>query len=357
MNVDELYSLTKWIDTEIVARGLPDKYSALYTALQQQVQLEEQKDDLIETIKIIELTKLTKEQCTFLDALGILSTLEKQGIDQIENILFRNSLDIGTATLKIKEIQDELQAGINKSNSIVEGLDGCGFEDVEDYSDSVLIRVSFLNYAAISDIAKFKQWGDRWHNIGRGIAMAHDCTPQDIQIVGATKGSVILELITNPEIAGTVMAIMWGSLKIVDKVQDIRKKEAEIKILNLPNKKIAIDLGKEAKTIKEAEVQNITNIQIKKLHLNESKDNETIIALGKSIKNLFDFTDQGGEMDFIVPKAVETDTDEETQTEDPFAKIRNMSQEIRVLEDKLKLLGYNGTESEENNIEGNEDEN
>ena len=73
MNVSELYDLTKWIQSEIVDRQIPQKYQTLQQILQQNAQpnrqkqpFENQKDDLIETIKNIRLSQLTKDQLEFL---------------------------------------------------------------------------------------------------------------------------------------------------------------------------------------------------------------------------------------------------------------------------------------------------
>jgi len=352
MNVIELYRLTNWVNEEIVNEKLPQKYSQLHSVLQQNTQanqpkaaFETQKNDLIKAISDIELMKLTKDQLSFLDELGILSAFGQHGVEQIENILFRNSLDIATAAQNIQGIMGKLNEGIRKIKLISDGLEGCIHDDSDEDIDEVLIRVSFLGDAEISNVKDFKEWGAQWHDIGRGIAMACNATPEDIKIIGAAKGSVILELLTNPQIATTIGGIIWGSLKVAEKVLDIRKKASEIRQIDLTNKQLeknASDLEKTAGAEKETGIKNIIALQVKELSLKKNGDGEKITALEKSITNLVDFIEKGGEVDFVVPE--EENAEEESSDESCYTRIREQAQEIRSLEDKLKLLEHNNTE-------------
>lgn len=349
MNLIELYRLTKWVDEEIVKNKLPQKYSTLHSVLQQNTQpnqpkaaFETQQNDLIRSINTVELLRLTKDQALFLDKLGISPALGQHGVDQIENILFRNALDITTAAQKIQDIMKKLNEGIRKIKLISDGLEGCVHDDSEEAMDDVLIRVSFLGNASISNVKHFKDWGAKWYDIGRGIAMAHGSAPEAVKVTGAAKGSVILELMTVPELATTIIAVIWGALKVTEKVQDIRKKAAEIKNLNLQNDKISKELQESAEQEKEAGIAKIVDEQSAILNLKKSGDGDKSKALEKAIRTLVDFIDLGGEVDFVIPE--EGDHDEDASSEDNYAKIREQAQEIRALEDKLKLLEYVNSE-------------
>jgi hypothetical protein len=56
----------------------------------------------------------------------------------------------------------------------------------------------------MSNVADFRKWGTFWFEIGRGVAMAHNAAPEEIKIVGATKGSIIIELAVVSDIAVTI---------------------------------------------------------------------------------------------------------------------------------------------------------
>ena len=119
MNVSELYDLTYWIKSEIVKTQILQKYQALHSILQQHAQpnqqkqpFDTQKDDLINTLKSVPLHKLTKDQLLFLRELGIAQVVGDEGISQVEDILYKNVIDVATSAQKLSQIQQELKKGI-----------------------------------------------------------------------------------------------------------------------------------------------------------------------------------------------------------------------------------------------------
>jgi hypothetical protein len=80
MNVTELYALTFWIDNEIHNANIVNKYQELHTILSQNSQpnqqkqpFENQKDNLITSLRDVPLNTLTLDQLDFLEKLGIAS--------------------------------------------------------------------------------------------------------------------------------------------------------------------------------------------------------------------------------------------------------------------------------------------
>lgn len=352
MNVNELYSLTKWINDEIVDKGVQQKYQQLHSVLQANTQrnqqsqpFESQKEDLLKTLASVRLEILTKDQISFLSELGITPLVGHAGVKKIEDILYRNAIDIATAASRTQEMINGISQGVSKSGQIAAGLEGCLEEYEDGINEDVLIRVSFLGDASMSNVKDFKDWGSNWHEIGRGIAMAHDATPEDIKIVGAAKGSVILEFLTNPAIATTVGSVIWGALKVAEKVLDIRKKAAEVRNLNLQNKKLSDDLNKAAEEEKENGIKEIIDEQNKELSL-KSSDGDKITALNKSITKLVDFIEKGGEVDFVIPDEEESDDEESDNpaVNSEFTQLRTVFEEIKLLEQKIQLLENNTEE-------------
>jgi hypothetical protein len=76
-----------------------------------------------------------------------------------------------------------------------------------------------------------------------------------------------------------------------------------------------------------------------KLAIEKNGDGEKVNALNKAIKDLIDFIEFGGEVDFIVPieNNGESERDENTQKPE-YENLKSTIHEIRLLEDKLKLL-------------------
>jgi hypothetical protein len=349
MNISELSNLTYWVSNQIVVVQIPQKYHALHKILQQLSQpnqpkpaFENQKNDLIETLGKVPLSKLTKDQLLFLRQLGIAQAVGDEGIAVIEDVLYRNVIDVATSAQKLQQIHQKLAAGIQKSDQIKSGLDGCVFEEEYEADNEVLIRVSFTGKAAMSNVADFKRWGNTWHEIGRGIAMAHNATPEDVKIVGATKGSIIIEMAVIATIATTASGIILSALKVAEKVLDIRQKAEEIRNLKLTNKKLASDIEKEAEKEKIAGIEEITTDLIKKLKLKKDEEGDKTNALDKAVKHLVDFIESGGEVDFVVPEEV-TDGEGTDKATPEYGKLRVTFQEIRQIEMKMKLLESKNT--------------
>lgn len=352
MNVAELHRLTKWVNAEIVEEQLPQKYQQLYAVLhknsqpnQAQQPFETQQNDLIEALNSIHYSSLSKDQLDFLDSLGILPLIGSQGADGIENILFRNSIDIATATAKVQQLQAQLNEGIRKAKLLSDGLVGCIEEEETPETDEVLIRVTFQEDASMSNIVDFKSWGKKWHEIGRGVSIAHDLAPEDIKIIGASTGSIVIELAAVAAIAGSLSTIILCALQVAEKVLDLKKKAAEVRILNLQEKKLAAEIENAAETEKESGIKAIVDQQIKELGLDKAGDKVT--ALEKAINNLVSFVEQGGDIDFVVP---DEQHDEEGEViPDSFQQIRSQTEEIRVLENHLRLLEDNTDEASQVN--------
>lgn len=345
MNVSELYHLTLWIEEEVEQKNIIKMYQGLYNILQQNAQqgrqqqpFETQKDALLLSLKEVDLNSLTNDQIKFLNNLEIEQALGSRGIETIEDILYKNVIDIATSASKIAEIIQKLQNGINKSKQIKTGLLDCVDEEIYEEKNEVLMRVAFTRNASMTNIAEFKNWGSTWYDIGRGIAMAHDLTPDDVKVVGATKGSIIIELAVIASIATTTSGIILAALKVAEKVYDIRLKAEELRSLKLKNDKVVKDLEKEADNEKKEGIDEIIYVLIDELKLDGKKEGDKITALEKSVKKLVDFVDKGGEVDFIMPD----EENDEVQENDSNEKndMRVAFQEIRRLEKKLALLEH-----------------
>ena len=188
----------------------------------------------------------------------------------------------------------------------------------------------------MENVKDFKSWGNIWFDIGRGIAMAHDLSPEDIKIVGATKGSIIMELAVVASVATTTSGIILAALKVAEKVLDILNKAEELKGLKLKNTKLAKDLEKEAENEKKDGIEKITNDVAKKSGINHNGEGDKIKALDTAVKNLVNFIEEGGVVDFVVSDEEES----EEGKEDQHADLRVAFNEIRKLEKKIEFLEH-----------------
>jgi hypothetical protein len=350
MNVSELFDLTYWVTDQIATKQIPRKYQMLQQILQQHSLANQQKqpfdsekNDLIEAINNVPLRQLTKDQLIFLRELGIGQGVGEEGVNTIEDILFKNVIDVATSAKKLQEIHQKLLDGIKKSDQIKSGLDGCVSQEGYEEENEILIRVSFAGDASMSNVTDFKKWGSTWFDIGRGIALAHNATPEEVKIIGATKGSIVIELAVIASLATTISGIILAALKVAEKVLDIRKKAEEIRSLKLQNKKLANDMEKEADKEKSAGIEAISKKIVEELKLKSDGEGDKITALEKAVKNLVSFIESGGEVDFILPEEEETENAGTEHEDSDYGDLRVTFQEIRQLESKLKLLESKST--------------
>lgn len=350
MNVSELSHLTKWVATEVEATQIAVKYKALQQIIQQHVQnqqrpsFESQKNDLIECLGKVPLSQLTNDQLDFLDNLGIAGALGVEGISIVEDALYRNVIDVANSAKIVLDTFKSLSDGIAKINQIRAGLEGCVFDEPYEAENEVLMRVVFKDGASFGNVTDFKYWGNTWFDIGRGIAMAHGTAPEEVKVVGATKGSIIIELAVIASIATTTSGIILAGLKVAEKVMDIRLKSEELRGLKLKNTNISRELDEEADNEKEIGINEITKQFSEKIGLSSNDEGDKINALDKAVKHLVDFVEKGGVVDFVLPEESGSDEEEGSSKRN----LRVAFEEIRVIENKLKLLENKSSGSENN---------
>lgn len=348
MNVDELYHLTEWINSEIVGKKVPKLYSVLHNILNQNSQPNEQKqpfDDpknkLFESLKNIPLSHLTIDQVNFLEKLGLAAYIGQNGINVLEEILYKNAIDVATASTKVQEIIASINTAIEKSNAIKKGLEGC-VEVGNPLSEEIIIRVNFSKEAAMSNITDLKKWGAVWYDIGRGISMVHNSSPEAIRIIGAKNGSVVLELAASLSIAWTISSIILMALKVAERVILVQGRAEEVRGLRLTNDKIAKELEQEAKKEREKGIEEITTSIAKQLQIKPSGEGDKTSALDKAVKELVNFLTKGGEIDCMIPEEKD-ETNEITEEGEngrttKMRELRTTFETIRQLENKVRLL-------------------
>lgn len=349
MQIEELHDLTNWINREVVVTGVSALYNDLLTVLNQNAQpsqtklpFEAQKEALFTTLKTVSLSDLSSGQLEILENIGIAHNVGSEGVEAIEDVLYRNALDIATVVNKITTVVAEINTGVQWSSQIntllLHILD---VEEVRVAEDGVLMRIHFQKEAHLSNLTEFKDWGKTWYEIGRGITMANGVAPEDIKVVGASKGSIILTLLATYGIARTTSDIILAALKVAEKVYDIKKKAQEVKALKIGNDAAEKALEKAAADTKESGIKTIIADTIKQIGLDKKNEGDKVNALESSISKLVDFIEKGGEVDFVVPEETSSG---EVDKDDPDVKARNdlrvIFKEVRVIEKKIQQIEF-----------------
>lgn len=355
MNVEELFGLTEWVDERIVKEGLHASYSSLHSVLNSNAQpnteaqpLDPHRSNLDTALRGVPLNELTREQSNYLECIGIVQWVGVEAAAAVEDVLFRNAIDSATAAAHMQKGASAIQAGVNRSNAIRDSLAPClPATSSDELPREILLRVGFEGDASITNMVEFQRWARKWHEIGRGITMAHGESPESIKVVGASKGSIILELAIQPEIARSFALIITTSLVLAEQFHRVRRQAREVRKLDLEieeKERIAKDLEENADRIRTKGAEEITDRLRISLEIEvDDASGDVIIALGKSVKGLLDFVDKGGSVDLVVPPEAEVAGDDgEAAALQPMAdelrQLRAQVEEIRQKEDTLRLL-------------------
>lgn len=345
MQIAELLRLAEWFDTNIVQNGIATKYIELYNKMnlnvrrnpnQPSVPFEDERKELLKTLKPISFQALSWEQIQFLEKLEIKGLLGQVGTKKLEDVFYENKLDLASATSKISEFSDQIneaQTTIEEIENVLGDLFSVSDEEVPE--DSILMRVYFQSDVSINNLADFKKLSATWYDIGRGIAMAQGKSPEDFSIIGAKKGSIIIDMAVTVGLATSVSKILLEALKVADRCIEVLKSVEKLKGLKLDNRKIEQELKKEAEKEKRDGIQSIVGTMVKDLALNVEQQGDKVSAIEKSIKKLVDFTQNGGLVDFV-----QSDEEDEKHkgVRKEMIKLKTNIKEIRLLENKVKLL-------------------
>lgn len=317
MNVQELAGLADWLEHEIHKGGVLQQYQALSNALsrntqqnQQKVSFDSEKEKLFEALTAMPLAKLSREQLSFLETIGIRSSIGQAGVDDLEDALYRNVIDPATSARIVQEKTQRIGATKARIDAIRTALKDIPLDLQESGEGGVLFRVYFQGDASIDDVVDLKKWSAAWHDIGRGVAMLHNESPEDVRVVGAGTGSIIIELSVVAGVALTIGKIIKEALDIAEQTNRIRIQAEQIRGMKLSNAKIASDLDKEAEKIKSEGGDKINKIVAEGSTLEGDAKGDIAKALSTSVVKLLDFLDKGGRVDIIVRGAESEDADE-----------------------------------------------
>lgn len=354
MLVQEILDLVNWFNSEIVSRNIHTSYTNLFNKMNhnsnvnanQKQPFDDEKEALLSRLTEINLTSLSLEQIDYLKKLGVYNLLGKNGVDLVNDALYKNALDIVTATKIINENQKLINNAIANFNSLEKVLSNSfEIEDSQLDYDEIRMRIYFKDKASIDNLADFKELSNQWYTIAHGIALVTDSTPEDLRIIGAQNGSVIIDLAVASGIANIFGKILVKSLEIAEKYFRAMQEYEKWRALKLGNEILENDMKNQVEAIRKRGIEDLSNDTVDELELKKTSDGDKITALKKSIELLFDFTEKGGNIDIIASS--EEDDNEEDNEDSNNENLRNLRESmssIRELENRIKLLEQNNND-------------
>jgi len=346
MQIEELHQLSLWIDNEIVKSQIILKFDSLFNIINANVRrvnnqpvqpFEDQKNNLILAITAININSLTLSQLQILDVLKIKNHIGDLGKKNIED-LFLNNIDIAHVANQISVMKTEIQQGIQISNATKVALQPIIPDSkIEIDSDKVRTRVIFDNDAAIGNIINLKEWSSKWFDIGRGFSMANGQAPESMEVIGAAKGSLIIELAILATTALPIAKAIQLTLDSLVKYRDYQLKSAEVRKMKSDSPKIAEDLEEDAKRweiraqeLKHDIADDVTE-DVKQFFDDYKEENQA--ELGKAVRTLVDFLSKGGDVDCVIDDIQEESSETLISLKNDFVRIRELK-EVLLLDHK-----------------------
>lgn len=357
MNVDELYRLGAWFSEQFPE--LKKRYAALHGPLSHNATqpdkrpIESELDSLVDLLKNQHFDELSLEQLKMLSSLGVDAYLGPQGAAFVESTVRTSNYDPATAVSRLNEATQSINNTRAKLSAYVDATDGLSLSPSDLLADEgfITIRIGFQNDVAINNVVDWKNSAKDWYDIIRGLSMACNEKPEDVKVIGAATGSVILIL------AGTAAftAILAQIAKhITTTAKDVVGVRLEIE--NLRQKRLlTAAMEAELRRIEKEKSENAIEAVQGMLEGNlAGKDGDVPVALTASIKKLLTFSEKGGTVDFVAPELeeVEEETDE---AEDDALRVALIAAKAAIRDyqgerESLKLLshGSNASSDSEN---------
>lgn len=305
MNVDELYRLGAWYAAQF--KDLDRRYRdvmepLIYNASQSDKRpVEDQLNSLVMFLNNIQFDNLSIEQLKMLNKLGVDAYIGRLGAEYVNSAVRTSNYDPATAVQRLDEAIHSINDTYGKLAAYIEAVDGLGFgpDDVLAEDGYITIRVGFQNDVAINNVTDWKDTAKEWYDIIRGLSMACDEKPEDVKVIGAETGSVILILAGTAAFTALLARIskhITTSAKDIINVgiamEDLRQKRMLTRAMEIEFKKIEKEKTENA----VAEIENLLEGATK------ITGGDVSVALTASIKKLLTFSEKGGTVDFIAPE-------------------------------------------------------
>lgn len=343
MNTRELFSLCEWFSTH--AKPAAQYYGELQAALRhnatqpQKQPVRDQLNKLLSALRSMPMHELNNDQIHILEGQNVVHLTGAPGAKGVEKIVKSARFDPATANAEIQQMHHAMNEALRKLGAVKDSL--LEIEEFETYQsdfDQMIVRIHFKDTAAISDVAAWKEWSNEWFDIVRGIAMCVDEAPENVRVLGARQGSVIMILGATAGVTALLLLISnhltkiaLNGLQVANAVEDLKQKVKLNQVQVEGLEKSIADGDKNA-------VKDLVNEA--KESLPKAIDGGQENALINSITKFQNFTRKGGEVDFLAPPdpddVAEMELDENevqqiTEIRETLEELRNIREETRLL--------------------------
>lgn len=350
MNVEELYQLGIWFSDQFPE--LQKRYAALHNPLTHNASqpdkrpLESELESLLEFLRGQHFDDLSLEQLKMLSSLGVDAYVGPDGAAFVERTVRTSNYDPATAVTRLNEAIQSISNARAKLAAYVDATNGLDLRPEESLAEEglITIRVGFQNDVAIDNVVDWKNTAKEWYDIVRGLALVCDERPEDVRVVGAATGSVILILAGTAAFTALLARIAKHMTTTAKDVVGVRMEIENLRQKKLLTRAMEVELRRVEKEKSDNAIDTVMGLLDRNL---TGKDGDVPVALTSSIKKLLTFSEKGGTVDFVAPEVDEGDEglgDEELKA--ALLAARTAIREYQGEREALKLLSHHANPTE-----------
>ncbi|OCH17130.1 hypothetical protein [Aliivibrio logei] len=345
MTNDELFNLTDWYHENVIDNNLVSIINQsnshinnlLKNPTNRKTTLEVVFNDITEALVKMDLSTLSIDDKNILIKLGLNNIILDPAFFSLSNLLLTNESDLHTISARFISMSNIVKTADANFRSLKHTLPQL-FEPKkpDDINpEKVFTRLTFHNDASINNVVNLKEWSSSWNTIARGYSMTLGKTPEEFEIISASKGSIIFDLLLNLETVNMIgetfnhiadFAFTMIEIKAALKGLSYFKKN-DVQMYEDLKKKLDADMDKKRDSMADDIAQRLFD-----KHAIDKENNEVKVNLKHGVKELSKFVDKGGDVSF---KSNNVEYDEQVLlVNDALLMLQNSSKEQKLIEDK-----------------------
>lgn len=352
MEVSQVVQLSDWLDENL--KDVTPKYSALVSVLQNNSQQPSQQPvteplkDLSRALADMQTSELSTLQVGVLEELDVAKLVGKQGKVWLNHRVRATTYDPATTFQSVQKGQQKLEETQRLLTEFKTSAGKVGFQDA-DYIDAptpYVFNVIFQEDAAIKNVRDWKKTATDWELIIGGVTAVAGEKSEDVAVVGAQNGSIIYTLSATPVVTKILATVSKHIASIANDYLDFELKREELRRSRMMSDAIEKDLKRQENERRESGKAVILEA-VKEIVPNAKP--EEIAKLEKAVDRHIKFSEDGGDVDFVLPPELDVEADDyDEDLAQTVEDVRELIQDYRSETQKTKLLTYVEDEEDEN---------
>ncbi|WP_171184105.1 hypothetical protein [Ruegeria sp. HKCCC2117] len=290
--------------------------------------------------------ELSLLQYRVLESLHVDSFIGKKGSDWVYHLVRDTSFDPSTLLEKIQSTLNYLEDAERLLRDFSSVASEIGFKEpvVEEDEASYIVNVIFKDDASIRNVVEWKDTAKDWDLIIGSVAGLVDEKPEEVKVIGASNGSIVLTLAATYSVVKLLAMISKNVASIANDYLDFRIKLHALEQSKFMTATMKKELIKQEESLRKESKEQVLK-EVKEAVPNAAP--EALTKFDKGLDNFIDFGEKGGGVDFVSPPELdENHEDYDPDMAQQFEDVRNLIIEYQSEVQRAKLLTDQSDESD-----------